>query len=107
MIKWYLQRREKQMSNETDNTLISNLKGRVSKALNTKLATSEISGLQYICDAIDTFILSKRGNADINKLNESLQLCSKLLNETKKEYIKKHIIPLLNKVSMKKWGANG
>lgn len=94
------------MSNEINTTLINSLKGRVSKALNTKLQADEMSGLEGIYNAIDSLILSKKQKSDINKFQENLQLCFKMLKGTKKAYIQEHIIPLLNKVSIKKWGNN-
>ena len=93
------------MMNKTNCELISSLKGRISKMLSSKvsLALEEKSGLEGIYDAIDELILSKRDDTDIGNFKAELLLHSKFLRDTKKRYIKEHIIPLINKVSTKKW----
>lgn len=100
-----LKRREKEMSDKINDALISNLKGRISKVLVTsaKLPLEERSGLEGIYDAIDTWILSKKEDVDLLNFNEEVSLHFKFIKDTKKEYIKEHIIPIINKVSTKRW----
>ena len=100
-----LKKREDDMSDPMNNALISNLKGRISKILCTKvsLPLEEVSGLEGIYNAIDALILSNRDDTDYLNFNEELMMNSKFLAGTKKKYIKEHIIPLINKVSIKRW----
>lgn len=97
------------MLNNKDRELISSLKGRISKVLNLKnnLLLEERSGLEGIYNAIDTLILSKKEDSDIVTFEDELKLHLKFIKDTKKEYIKEHIIPIINKVSSKGWGKNG
>ena len=90
---------------KANSELISSLKGRVSKVLGLKnsLQLEERSGLEGIFNAIDEFILSKREQSDITLLKDELSLHSKFLKDTKKTYIKEHIIPIVNKVSSGGW----
>lgn len=104
----FIKRRERNMLDKTSSTLISNLKGRVSRALNVRssLPLEEISGLEGIYHAIDDFIMSDKEKTDILNFKEELLLHSKFIKDTKKNYIKEHIIPVINKISTKKWGGN-
>lgn len=99
--------RDKKMMDKANAELISSLKGRISKALSlkTSLLTEEVSGLEGIYQAIDTYIVSTRDSVDDHEFKEDLILYSKFLRDTKKSYIKEHIIPLVNKISIKKWGS--
>ena len=96
------------MLSKTNKELISSLKGRISKVLNVKstLLLEERSGLEGIYNAIDELILSKKEDSDITAFTEELALHSKFLKDTKKTYIKEHIIPIINKVSNKGWGKD-
>ena len=100
-------KREK-MFNESNNILISNLKGRVSKVLGTrvKLTAEERSGLEGIYEAIDSLILSKKDVTAVETFKAQLKLHTKFIEETSKSYIKEHIIPLINKVRTRKWGKD-
>lgn len=100
-------KREK-MFNENNNILISNLKGRVSKVLGTrvKLTSEERSGLEGIYEAIDSLILSKKDINAVEAFKEKLKLHTKFIEATSKSYIKEHIIPLINKVRTRKWGKD-
>lgn len=93
------------MSYQMNNALISNLKGRISKVLCTKvsLPLEEVSGLEGIYNAIDALILSKKEDTDYLNFSEELIMHSKFLIGTKKRYIKEHIIPLISKVSTRRW----
>ena len=101
-----LEERREKMKEKSNNELISSLKGRISKVLSskTKLEHEEVSGLEGIYNAIDTFILSERDAVDTHEFKEDLVLFVKFLNNTKRTYIKDHIIPLVNKISIKQWG---
>lgn len=96
------------MLSKTNKELISSLKGRVSKVLNLKnnLLLEERSGLEGIYNAIDELILSQKEDSDILNFRDELALHSKFLKDTKKTYIREHIIPIINKVSDKGWGEN-
>ncbi len=93
------------MIDKSTNELISSLKGRISKILSSKakLKEVEISGLEGIFQAIDIFILSKRDLVDTHEFKEDLILYSKFLKDTRRAYIKEHIIPLANKISTRQW----
>ena len=95
------------MLNGTNNALISNLKGRISKVLNTGAASlplEERSGLEGIYDAIDALLCSKKEPTDVVTFKEEVLLHSKFLRDTKKNYIREHILPIVKKVSTGKWG---
>ena len=94
------------MLDDSNGALISSLKGRISKILGVKsvLPLEEVSGLEGIYDAIDTLILSKKEKEDIALFKDELNLHLQFLKGTKKKYIKDHIIPVVKKVSTKKWG---
>ena len=103
-------RREKKekMANSENSALICNLKGRIAKVLNTGAASlplDERSGLDGIYDAIDNFLLSKREDSDVAHFKEELRLHARFLNDTKRTYIKEHIVPLVKKVSTGDWGS--
>ena len=93
------------MLSDTNKALISSLKGRVSKVLSIKsrLTVDEIGGLEGIYKAIDDLFLSKKENSDFLTFKEELLLSLKFIQGTKKEYIKEHIIPIVNKIGTKKW----
>ena len=91
-----------------DNALISNLKGRVSKVLNfrTTLLVEELSTLEGVYRAIDKYILSNRTDNDTDIFKSGLCNYLKLLQDSKKSYIKEHIVPLMSKVGTRKWSEN-
>ena len=93
------------MLDETNDALISNLKGRISKVLNAKntLSLEEVSGLEGIYDAIDALILSNNDATDKLNFREELVLYSKFIKGTKNTYIREHIVPMVNKVSIRRW----
>lgn len=96
------------MLSGTNSALISNLKGRISKVLNTgavSLPLEERAGLEGIYDAIDTLLCSKKEPTDVVTFKEEINLHSKFLKGTQKNYIREHILPIVNKVSTGKWGA--
>ena len=94
------------MLDGTNSALISNLKGRISKVLNTGAASlplEERSGLEGIYSAIDTLLCSKKEPTDVVTFKEEILLHSKFLRGTKRNYIKEHILPIVKKVSTGKW----
>ena len=95
------------MIDESQNILINNLKGRISKALRIRvpLSTEEISGLEEIYYAIDNLILSNKKPDDYARFEEDLTLYSKFIDSSKKDYITKHVLPLINKIRTKNWGS--
>lgn len=102
-----LEERINKMLNKANSELLSSLKGRISKmfSFKSKLQKEEAMGLEGIYNAIDVFILSERDLVDTNELKEDLILYSKFLKDTKKDYIREHIIPLVNKISVRQWGG--
>lgn len=97
---------EREVLEGSNGALINGLKGRISKILGIKsvLPLEEVSGLEGIYNAIDTLILSKREKEDILTFKDELNLNLQFLKDTKKKYIKDHIIPVVKKVSTRKWG---
>ena len=93
------------MVDEPQSILISSLKGRVSKLLGARitLPIEEISSLEEIYYAIDDLILSNKKVDDFNRFKKDLTIYSKILKSSKKHYIKEHILPLINKISTRKW----
>ena len=93
------------MLNKTRNALISNLKGRISKILTSKvrLEPDELISLELVYQALDSFILSKRKDGDTENLRGVLNFQAKALNSSERDYITQHIIPLMNKVSNRRW----
>lgn len=96
------------MLSDSNRALISSLKGRVSKVLNIRnaLTVEEVGGLEGIYNAIDTLFLSKKDASDLLDFKEELQLSLRFIKDSKREYIKEHIIPVVNKISTKKWRGN-
>ena len=93
------------MLSNTDKALISSLKGRVSKILNVRstLTEEEVGGLECLYSAIDELFLSKKENSDFATFKEELLLSLRFIKDSKREYIKEHIVPLVNKIGIKKW----
>lgn len=96
------------MTEESQSILINNLKGRVSKLLGSKitLPLEEISSLEEIYYAIDDLILSSKKVEDFNRFKKEIMLYSKVLKSSRKYYVKEHILPIINKISTKKWEGN-
>lgn len=96
--------------NNTDKELISRLKGRLSKVLGVqlkqKLTKDEVSCLEDIYDVIDKVITGHKKYSNNEEAQKDLTDLSLTLKDTKRKYLKEHIIPLVNKVATKKWGTN-
>ena len=92
----------------TDKELISKLKGRLSKVLGVqlkqKLTKDEIQCLENIYDVIDKVIIGHEKYAKDEEAKKDLSNLLLVLENTKRKYLKEHIIPLVNKVATKKWG---
>ena len=92
----------------TDKELISKLKGRLSKVLGVqlkqKLTKDEIQCLENIYDVIDKVIIGHEKYAKDEEAKKDLNNLLLVLENTKRKYLKEHIIPLVNKVATKKWG---
>lgn len=90
----------------SDKVLISKLKGKISKALNvrTKLPKAESSSLEKVYKLMDRFILQDEEIADIEILRDSLSNEYGIIENTKKKYIKEHILPLISVAVTRDWG---
>lgn len=89
--------------NKESHALISNLKGRIAKALNTpsKFGSSEIQDLLSVYNSIDGIILNK--SMDNSVYLHELIRSSESLKGSQKEYIRDHILPLVKKISTRRW----
>ena len=94
--------------NNLDKELISTLKGRVSKVLTirAKLSKEEKSCLENIFHTIDRVILGDQEFDDIEIFRDVLSNYSFGLTKSKKNYIKEHIIPLMDMIVSRKWGTD-
>lgn len=90
-----------------ERTFILNLKGRISKVLNvsSKLKKEERENLECVYKAIDDLILYTGNKVDKAKeaFQHTLQNMTPVLSKTDKKYVKEHILPLINKISINKW----
>lgn len=89
------------MKSNTENALILNLKGQVSRILSTKatiLRDEEKCGLEGVCNAVDSFILSDKDEADLHSLKDELSMSLISLRDTRKDAIRNRILPAVEKV---------
>lgn len=88
-----------------DKELISKLKGRISKALNiqTSLSREERACMEGLYNTIDEVILGNEKYNETGVLKETLIGYSTGLKNSKRKFIKEHIIPLVTKIATKKW----
>lgn len=89
------------MKSEIDNALMFNLKGQIAKILSAKvtiLREEEKGGLEGACNAIDSFALSRRESSDLQCLRDELGLSLASLKSTRKDAIKKRILPAIEKI---------
>ena len=90
--------------------MISNLKGRISKALtfSKKLSEDEKIVLNGIYHSIDEIIMWNRKltKNKATRFKNVLKEYSKLIEDSDKAYIKKHITPILKKVIEQEWVSN-
>ena len=94
-------------SNKITREIISNLKGRISKmlALSKKLSEEErlsLEGAYYTIDDIMLFRY-KMPPSKIIHFKELLRGYKEIMKDSKKIYIRKHILPMLNKVVDQEW----
>lgn len=91
----------------TDREIMSNLKGRVSKILSgsRKLYPDEKESLEQLFERIDNIILwdKKITKAKERVFKKNLKMCRTPLELSKKPYVHKHILPLLNKILEQEW----
>ena len=96
-------------SNATDREIVSSLKGRISKVLSGsfKLQPEEKESLEQLFVRIDNIILwdKKLTKTKSATFKKSLRMCRPALEFSKKPYIQKHILPLLNRVLEQEWSA--
>jgi hypothetical protein len=90
--------------------MISNLKGRISKILtfSKKLTEDEKLVLGGIYNSIDEIILwnKKLTKNKATRFKNVLREYTKLIEDSKKAYIQKHITPILKKVVEQEWVSN-
>lgn len=90
--------------------MISNLKGRVSKALtfSKKLSEDEKLILDGIYNSIDEIILydKKLTKNKATRFKNTLREYTNLIEDSNKLYIQKHITPILKKVIEQEWVTN-
>ena len=95
------------LSNESIKEIISNLKGRVSKALALPrvLSDEELVSLDGIFTTIDSIILEDRKLTKDKalKFKKLLKGYGELIENSKKSYIQKHILPIINKITDQEW----
>ena len=91
----------------SDKVLISKLKGKISKALNvrSKLPKLESSSLEKVYKMIDRLILQSEDVSDVEIFRDSLSNEYGIIENTKKKYVKEHILPLINIAVTRDWGS--
>ena len=94
-------------SNKIVGETISNLKGRISKILTVSrnLAEEELIALGRIYDVIDSIILWDKTltKNKATRFKKAIKECSSSIKNSKKEYIKKHINPMIKKILEQEW----
>ena len=97
-------------ANKRTKEMISNLKGRISKALTfaKKLSEDEKLVLDGIYNSIDEIILwdKKLTKNKATRFKNVLREYANLIEDSDKTYIKKHITPILKKVLEQEWVIN-
>lgn len=97
-------------ANKRTKEMICSLKGRISKALtfSKKLSEDEKLILGGIYNSIDEIILwnKKLTKNKATRFKNVLREYSKLIEDSNKLYIKKHITPILKKVIEQEWVPN-
>ena len=97
-------------ANERTREMISNLKGRISKALtfSKKLSEDEKLILDGIYNSIDEIILwdKKLTKNKATRFKNVLREYTHLIEDSNKVYIQKHITPILKKVVEEEWVPN-
>lgn len=94
-------------SSKTVRELIFNLKGRISKILtiSSSLSDEEVIALGGIYDTIDDIILwnKKLTKYRATKFKKAIKGYSSLIKNSKREYIKKHINPIIKNIVEQEW----
>ena len=94
-------------SSKTVRELIFNLKGRISKILtiSSSLSDEEVIALGGIYDTIDDIILwnKKLTKYRATKFKKTIKGYSSLIKNSKREYIKKHINPIIKNIVEQEW----
>ena len=95
------------VSFRTTKEIISVLKGRISKALNIprKLTSEELIALGRIYDVIDSIILWDKEftKNKATRFKKVIKEYSSFIKNSKKEYIKKHINPVIDTIVEQEW----
>lgn len=104
MLKLSTRRGHIMVLRDPEKILLSTLKGRISKVFNvsSKLTPSEKQGLSNVLEAIDSFLTGGHRFEHKENFKKYLSECLHLfIEDTKKGYIKKYILPIITKVSEK------
>ena len=98
-------------SSKTTGEMISSLKGRISKILTMSsiLTEDELIALNGIYNTIDSIILWNRTLTKYRatKFKKTLKEYSSLIKNSKREYIRKHINPMIKKIVEVEWVKKG
>lgn len=98
------------LANKKTREMISNLKGRISKALSfsKKLSDNEKLILDGIYNSIDEIILwnYKITKSKARGFKKVLTEYTKLIEDSNKAYINNHITPILKKIIEQEWTLN-
>lgn len=105
------EREERRMfANKRTHEMISNLKGRISKILtySKKLSEDEKIVLSGIYNSIDEIILwnKKLTKNKASRFKNTLKKYKSLIDDSNKIYIRKHIIPIIEKIVEQEWVAD-
>ena len=94
-------------SSKTTGEMISNLKGRISKILtvSSTLSEDELIALGGIYDTIDSIILWNKTltKYKATKFKKTIKDYSSLIKNSKRDYIKNHINPMIKKIVEVEW----
>jgi len=97
---------------DSERLILLILKARISKALSfnnsSKLNEEERVELEIVFQEVDNLILYKGCSFKNVKDNfqKKLKDSMNVLKKSKKAYLKKHLIPLINKISMGNWESD-
>ena len=98
-------------SSKTVRELIFNLKGRISKILtvSSTLSEDELIALGGIYDTIDSIILWNKTltKYKATKFKKAIKGYSSLIKNSKRDYIKNHINPMIKKIVEVEWVKKG
>lgn len=95
------------LSGTTARELLTSLKGRIAKALTVyrRLPLEEANALEGVCFAIDDFLLFSRNapKRRVSRFKSLSQFYRPVIEKSENQYVKEHIVPVLQKVSDEEW----